>query len=71
MSISVYFSDLSHEAQRELCEEVRSMLLASGDLPEQEEGESWGRYELRVYEAIYHYINVHNKITITLWKEER
>jgi len=71
MSIDIYFSDLSYEAQRELCEAVRSMLQASGDLPEQEEGESWGRYEFRVYEILYHYINVHNKLTVTLWKEEK
>lgn len=72
MHISLYFSDLSEEAQREVLEEVRSMLQASGDLPEQEEGEGWGRYEHRIYEVIDHYLNTHNKLeaTVTLWKRK-
>lgn len=66
LSIPVYFQDLSEQWQLLIWEEARSMLLASGWVEPRQEDETASAFERRVFEAVDHYLNTHNKLTISV-----
>ena len=60
------FDDLKSEAKLEVFEQVRMNLLDTGDIDPQEEDETWEEYEQRVFEEVDNYLNIHNKLEVTL-----
>lgn len=66
MTFRVYFQDLSERMQLEITAQVRAALLASGDIEYPQEDETETAFERRACEAVDHYLNVHNLLTISL-----
>lgn len=60
------FDDLTPDGKIEVFEQVRMNLLASGDIDPQGDEEDYDEYEERVYEATNDFLNIHNKLEVTI-----
>jgi hypothetical protein len=62
----VYFQDLGERLQLALWEEIRAMLLATGWIEPRRDEEEFAEFEQRVHEEVDHYLNTHNRLSISL-----